>query len=156
MCVMWQRRPLGEDQARSWERDDRATPRVLIESADGAEAHAAWRLLQREGYRTMWCPGPRSGPGAQCVLSQSGQCPLVDEADVVVSALDVRDPACACVVRDLDAVAKDKPVVVVAPVDKVAGLTGELGSARVVPGPLSATAVLGALDTSRSPSPSTS
>jgi len=151
MCVMKQRRPLGEDRARSWgdESGSDASPRVLIESADGAEAHATWRLLQRHGYRTMWCPGPRQASARECPLSGAGRCALVDEADAVVSALDLRDEACARVVRDLDAVAGDKRVVVVAPVDQVAGLTQELGSVRVVPGPLSAQVVLGALDGGR-------
>jgi len=145
MCVMRRRGRLGEDEARSWADDGGDAPRVLIESADGAEAHAAWRLLQRQGYGTMWCPGPRSAPMATCVLSQTGHCPLVEQADVVVSALDVRDPACARVVRELDAVAAGKPVVVVAPLDRVAGWREELGLVHVVPGPLSARAVLSAV-----------
>ena len=162
MCVMKQRRPLGVDRARGWDdgaasgSDLDAAPRVLIESADGAEAHAAWRLLQRHGYRTMWCPGPRRAPGRQCPLSGTGHCTLVEEADAVVSALDLRDEACARVVHDLDAVAGDRPVVVVAPVEQVAGLAQELRSVRVVPGPLSAPVVLGALDPGRRSARSTS
>ena len=75
MCVSRQRRPLGNDQARSWEHEEGAgVPRVLIESPDGAEAHAAWRLLQHHGCRTMWCPGPSAAAGTECVLSQSGHC----------------------------------------------------------------------------------
>ena len=158
MCVMKQRRPLGEDRARGWDSESgsAAAPRVLIESADGAEAHAAWRLLQRHGYRAMWCPGPRRTPARECPLSRAGSCTLVEEADAVVSALDLRDEACARVVRDLDAVAGGKRVVVVAPVDQVADLSRELKSVCVVPGPLSAQVVLGALDTGQATTPSTS
>ena len=100
------RRPLGEDFAAAWDdepgaRDGR--PSVLFESPDGAEAHAAWKLLDRHGYRTMWCPGPGGGFSPQCTLSATGHCPLVDRADAVVSALDLRDPRCQEVARALNA-----------------------------------------------------
>ncbi len=89
------RRPLGEDFARGWPdeaHDDDDGPMVLFESPDGAEAHAAWKLLRRNGYRMTWCPGPQGGFSPECALSATGHCPLVDEADAVVSALDLRDP----------------------------------------------------------------
>jgi hypothetical protein len=54
-------RPLGRDLARTWDVEERVdAPTVLLESADGAEAHAVWRMLQRKRLRTMWCPGPRT------------------------------------------------------------------------------------------------
>ncbi len=91
----WTRRPLGKDFARGWKDTTRGGendgPRVLFESPDGAEAHAAWKLLQRHGYRVTWCPGPHGGFSPECALSTTGHCTLVDEADVVVSALDLRD-----------------------------------------------------------------
>ncbi len=63
----------------------------------------------------------------------------------MVSALDVRDPTCDRAVRDLDAVAAEKPVVVVVPADRVGALSEELGSVHVVAGPLSAEVVLNSL-----------
>ena len=134
------RRPLGEDFAAGWDaepgqRDDR--PRVLFESPDGAEAHAAWKLLARHGYRTAWCPGPGGGFSPRCSLTATGSCPLVDGADAVVSALDLSDGRCQEVARALNAVAPDTTVVVVAKKRSVAQWSAQLPACRVVAGPLS-------------------
>jgi hypothetical protein len=88
------RRSLGQDFARSWVHTattdvaPRET-RVLIEEADGAEAFAYWHLLTDEGYSVQWCPGPDGPTGGRCALVSTGHCPLVEEADVVVSALGI-------------------------------------------------------------------
>ncbi len=135
--MLWtcSRRRLGKDMARGWEEEAHERPRVLFESPDGAVAHAAWMVLRRRGYRTMWCPGPHDG--AECTLATTGQCRLVDAADMVVSALDLSDPSCQAVVRRLETVAGDTPVVVVAPKAKASEWADELPACRVVAGPLS-------------------
>lgn len=139
----WTPRPLGKDFARGWRdttRDgegDGDGPRVLFESPDGAEAHATWKLLRRHGYRVTWCPGPRGGFSPECALSTTGHCDLVDEADVVVSALDLRDPASQEVVRGLNVAASRTPVVVVASRATAQRWADELPECTVLSGPLS-------------------
>ena len=147
------RRPLGEDFARGWPDEAAGNadggPMVLFESPDGAEAHAAWKLLRRNGYRMTWCPGPQGGFSPQCALLASGRCPLVDEADAVVSALDLRDPRCGDVVRALGAQAPDTPVVVVAPKRAAAHWAEEVPGCGVVAGPLSSKVLIRALSVAR-------
>jgi len=153
MLKDWFRRPLGDDFAGDWPdqalgADDR--PMVLFECADGAEAHAAWQLLRRNGYRMTWCPGPQGGFfSPQCALSAAGHCPLVEEADAVVSALDLRDPGCEEVVRALHAQARETPVVVVAPKRSAARWAEEVPDCEVVAGPLSSKVLIRALSVAR-------
>jgi len=149
--VVWNcaRRRLGKDFARDWDDEARERPRVLFESPDGAEAHAAWTVLRRHGYRTMWCPGPRAD--AECALSTTGRCRLVEDADAVVSALDLSEPSSQAVARELDAVAEDKPVVVVAPRATASQWADELRACRVVAGPLSAKVLIRSLDVAGAP-----
>ena len=153
------RRPLGEDYAERWGHydDDDAARRhrdgkVVRESCSNrltGRGATTWKVLQRHGYRTMWCPGP--AVGSSCTLSATQHCDLVDEADVVVSVLGQRHPACRQVARDLDAVAAQKPVVVVAPRSAVPRLTEELPACHVVAGPLSSKVVIRALTLARPP-----
>jgi hypothetical protein len=145
------RRRLGVDHARNWQRRDEEVaprPRVLFESPDGAEAQAVWSLLRRQGYETMWCPGPPGNDASACELIRTGHCRLLAEADVVVSALDPLDGSCDEVARYLDAGARDgtspKPVVVVprrAKRDRVP----VLAHSDIVSGPLSSKALLRAV-----------
>jgi hypothetical protein len=145
MSWRFSRRRLGRDHARSWDGEAGEGPRVLLESPDGAEAHAVWRILHRHGYETMWCPGPRRD--AECTLVETGRCHLVDEADVVLSALDLNEPFCQAVVRSLDTDAASRtPVVVVAPRAAEAQWVDELSSSTVVAGPLRAKALLRSIE----------
>ena len=148
------RRPLGEDFARGWPdgaQDGESGPLVLFESPDGAEAHAAWKVLRGHGYRMTWCPGPQGGFSPRCALSATGHCQLVDEADAVVSSLELRDPLCGEVVRALDAQASETPVVVVAPRGSAARWAEEAPDCEVVAGPLSTRVLVRALSVARAP-----
>jgi hypothetical protein len=142
------KRGLGRDRARSWAMPAGVTPRsqVLLETADGAEAHAAWRLLSRHGYDTMWCPGPSGHHARECSLVRTGHCPLVDRADVIVSALDQNERSCAEVARHLDrgatSPAARRPVVVVTPRRAAEERTAALPHCSVVSGPLSSKLLL--------------
>lgn len=145
----WWRRRLGRDHARTWRRHDDPSPRprVLFEGPDGAEAHSVWRLLDRHGYDTMWCPGPSARPIHECALLRTGHCSLVDDAELVVSALDQSDPICREVVRTLDRNTKDptrlsKPVAVVSQRSTVPELAASLSACDVVPGPLTSKMLL--------------
>jgi EmrB/QacA subfamily drug resistance transporter len=87
---------LGLDRAKDWAPVDdtwpgsgRARGRVLLETADAAEAWAVRRILGRAGYEVAWCPGPEGESERSCPLVTSGTCPLVDRADAVVSTLSV-------------------------------------------------------------------
>lgn len=62
-------------------------PRVLVE-ADGGHWFAE-QALRRAGYEVAVCPGPR-GRRSPCPLLSDRACPLVDGADLVVTAL--REP----------------------------------------------------------------
>jgi len=149
------RRPLGQDFARTWPDDSAPSeregrPLVLFESPDGAEAHAAWKLLRRHGYRMTWCPGPQGGFSPECAMSATGHCPLVTQADSVVSALDLRQPTCEEVVRALDAQAAETPVVVVTPKRSAAHWAEEVPDCHVVAGPLSSKVLIRSLSVARS------
>jgi hypothetical protein len=143
--VAWtcSRSRLGKDMARGWGDETHDGPRVLFESPDGAEAHAAWALLRRHGYGTMWCSGPQGD--AECSLVADGHCPLVDEADAVVSALDLDDPSCQAVAEQLENRAGETPVVVVAPRATAPRWVDELPACQVVTGPLSAKVLIRSL-----------
>jgi len=150
----WTRRPLGEDFAQGWPDevpDDDGMPTVLFESPDGAEAHAAWKLLRRNGYRMTWCPGPQGGFSPECALSATGHCQLVDEADAVVSALDLRDPVCEKIVRALNAQAPGTPVVVVTEKRSATHWAEAAPDCEVVAGPLSSKVLIRALSVARAP-----
>ena len=147
----WWKRSLGRDHARAWgQRADDVTPlrpKVLLESPDGAEAHSAWSLLARHGYDTMWCPGPTGR--RECALVEKGRCPLVDRADVIVSALDQSDPRCSEVAQRLDEVASGLsspiPTVVVTPRSTVDEVASSLPHCHVVHGPLNTKMLLRSL-----------
>jgi hypothetical protein len=147
------RRPLGEDFASGWPEGapDEDAPLVLFESPDGAEAHAVWKLLRRHGYHMSWCPGPRGGFSSECALAATGHCPLVDEADVVVSALDMRDPQSEEIVHALNAQATDTPVVVATKRGLAARWTQEAPHCQVLSGPLNSKVLLRALTLSADP-----
>jgi hypothetical protein len=146
----WWKRTLGRDHARTWGQRAEVTPprpRVLLESPDGAEAHSAWSLLARHGYDTMWCPGPTER--RECALVEKGRCPLVDRADVIVSALDQSERRCGEVARRLDEVANDPsrptPMVVVRPSTIADDIASSLLHCHVVHWPLNTKMLLRAV-----------
>jgi hypothetical protein len=150
----WWSRRLGKDHARKWSprADGTPRPRVLLESPDGAEAHATWKLLSGRGYDTMWCPGPSGRHIRTCSLIRTGHCPLVDGADVIVNALDQSDGKIGEVARHLDKSASPKPVVVVTPRTSVAEFAALLPHCEVVPGPLSSKTLQSSISRMTSPS----
>lgn len=86
-------RKLGIDEAAGWPRqsnDSGERLRVLLEVKEPAEAWSYWRLLGDHGYDVSWCPGPTET--SSCALVEDGHCPLLEEADFVVTALKPEDP----------------------------------------------------------------
>jgi len=86
---------LGSDRATGWGVSPDTGPelaggrqrRVLLEMPDFAEAWASSKLLGRAGFEVAWCPGPDDSPGRRCPLVGTGSCPLVEDADAIVSTL---------------------------------------------------------------------
>ncbi|HXW34480.1 MAG TPA: response regulator [Acidimicrobiales bacterium] len=111
---------LGRDFVRSWSKAqspgfESERSRVLVETPDGAEAYAYWHLLTDNGYNVEWCPGPGGSTHRSCALVASGSCPLVDRADVVVSALGLERRSSREVLEAIRRSRPQTPVVTQAP-----------------------------------------
>jgi hypothetical protein len=105
---------LGTDEAANWPRltpADEPRTRVLLEVKDPAEADSYWRFLGRHGYDVSWCPGPTAT--STCVLVEEGHCPLVEQADVVLTALKPDDVHARPVLEQLHDQDCMKPVIAV-------------------------------------------
>ena len=105
---------LGIDEAAGWPRlkdasDERL--RVLLEVKDPAEAWSYWRLLGNHGYDVSWCSGPTEA--ATCALVEDGHCPLLEEADFVVTALKPDDQFARPVLEHLHDQDCMKPIIAV-------------------------------------------
>jgi hypothetical protein len=114
---------LGVDEAANWprpSRDHKPRPQILLEVKDPAEADSYWRFLGRHGYDVSWCPGPTAS--SSCVLVEDGHCPLIEQADVVVTALKPDDsyarPVLECL-HDQDCM---KPIIAVGNTNRWNGL----------------------------------
>ena len=148
------RRPqkLGTDQARGWGLlanlpgwSARTAPRVLVEVDDGAEAFARVRVLEAAGYQVSWCPGPDGHPARRCPLVTEGACPLVDAADVVVTALRLHDRSAREVLAALARARPELPVVVEAPASSAEQWAADIGDRAVVYAPTSSTELVAAV-----------
>lgn len=107
-------RKLGIDEAAGWPQPAQAEEsrlRVLVEVADPAEAWSYWRLLGDQGYDMSWCPRPSAS--SSCVLVEEGHCPLIDQADFVVTALKPDDEYARPVLEHLHDQDCMKPIVAV-------------------------------------------
>jgi hypothetical protein len=85
-------------------------PTVLLEEPRTLRAYAHWRQLSDAGYAPRWCPGPGARHGG-CPLVACGRCHLVEQADVVVCALDRTRPSARDVVAALRRLHPDRPLV---------------------------------------------
>ncbi len=121
--------------------------RVLIENGDGAELWAQADVLRQAGYRVATCRGPTGDDGwptgadgevLRCPLLETGCCPLVEGADVVVSGCGVgRSEA---LLAALTAVAKN--VVFAAPAPTFDRYADVRGAAQLLPFPVTETMLL--------------
>jgi hypothetical protein len=105
---------LGTDEAAGWPQlpeGDEPRLRVLLEANDPAEADSYWKLLSRHGYDMSWCPGPTAS--SSCALVEDGYCPLIEEADFVVTALKPDDAYARPVLEHLHDQDCMKPVIAV-------------------------------------------
>jgi len=75
--------------------DSTVSPKVLLECEDASIQDGAERALRDSGYTVAVCNGPATRNSGRCPLVTDGRCRLVEEADVVVHALDAsRDEHC--------------------------------------------------------------
>ena len=148
------RRPerLGRDRAVGWGLltnlpgwSTRPAPRVLVEVDDGAEAFARVRVLEAAGYHVSWCPGPDGHPARRCPLVHEGTCPLVDAADVVVTALRLHHESTRDVLDALARTKPDLPVVVEAAGPAAERWSAAVGDRTVVCAPTSSTELVAAV-----------
>jgi hypothetical protein len=116
--------------------------RVVIEHDDGAWQSAAARALERAGFDVACCGGPRQLPRGRCPLVEGTGCPLIDQADVVVNGLGLRDPANRALLEALEATHPEIPLVVEAPRSALAAFADELDRCHTVPFPVRSSKVL--------------
>lgn len=135
------KRILGQDEAATWSHQHASGASVrrtaLFEGADGAEALAVSRVLDKLGIDTMWCPGPGESHGPRCALVENGHCDLLEKADLVLNNLGTANARRAAVAPAVDgAVHGEKHVAVVTGWQQAEPLRGTLPNSRVVEGPL--------------------
>jgi hypothetical protein len=116
-------------------RYSRRPARVLVEAEDGAEAFARLRMLQIAGYDGAWCPGPERRGTRGCPLVNAGHCPMVDDADVVVTSLRLDHDAARLVLEAMDRHHPQLPVVIETTSSSAEEFAPLVGCHRVVAAP---------------------
>lgn len=119
----------------SWPAVDAQRPRVLVESADGAERWAIDRILRDAGYDVATCAGPE-GHRAACPLVVHGRCALAARADVILNTLRLGHPDNVDVLNALSTHYPDTPVVVEVPAPEALARAELLRGFRVASCPL--------------------
>jgi DNA-binding response OmpR family regulator len=120
--------------------------RVLLEVPDEAEAARLWQVLADRGYEVHWCPGPEGPPATWCPLLGAARCDLIESADVVVSALGLSLGSCREVLAKLRALHPEARVIVEAGPSEAARWPSLLNGYQVLQPPVSADALLAAVD----------
>ncbi len=108
-------------------------PRVLVEHPDEEAGLAIASGLRFAGYAVAVCPGPR-GLG-QCPLTGAAGCVSVHDADLVVCSLGYERAEAREVLRELRTRYPHMPLVVEAPSDADAELSGLLDGCRRLEAP---------------------
>ncbi|HUY86325.1 MAG TPA: hypothetical protein VMU77_04370 [Acidimicrobiales bacterium] len=116
--------------------------RVLIEDPDLAQGWAAANILGRAGYDVLNCPGPEWHIKTTCPLVTEGHCELVDGADIVLCALDLKNAQSNEIFENLRSNSANKPVVV--PVAETPGV--DMSGCQVFRRPLTTQRLTAALD----------
>ncbi|HEX6725264.1 MAG TPA: hypothetical protein VF073_08440 [Gaiella sp.] len=83
------RRPPHVIEIGDWEAR-RGRPRALVENPDGAELWAYAETLREAGYDVATCAGEHPDGSDRCPLLETGNCALVEGADVVVSTCSIQ------------------------------------------------------------------
>jgi hypothetical protein len=92
--------------------DSAGSPRALVECQDAAVQDGLARALRESGYSVATCGGPETRASHTCPLVTEGRCGLVEDADVVVHALDSAAETHRTVLYAIRDRVPDTPVVV--------------------------------------------
>lgn len=120
--------------------------RVLVEVPDVPEGTVLWRELTGRGFDVSWCPGPEGPPASWCPLMGGRPCDLVDSADVVVWSLGFDSSICRDVLAKMRSLHPEARVIVEATEAEAAAWSSLLGGYVVVRPPVSAEALLDAIE----------
>jgi hypothetical protein len=121
-------------------------PRVVVEEEDPALRWSMAESLQRAGYRTATCEGPGLDGRGRCPLVEGPGCPLVEDADAVVSVSAAGDDAMRLV---RETMLRDQPevrVAVIVPMLRDTTPAEVTEGVSVWTGPLTRSAVVAAVD----------
>jgi tyrosine phenol-lyase len=118
--------------------------RVLVENPDRADLNAHAAVLRNSGYDVATCIGPEEAgeEAVQCPLLAGQRCPLVDDADVVVSTSSL--PDCREILAAIHTSSRT-PVVFEAPAPTLERFGDVVGDAVVLPLPVTAGRLRGAV-----------
>lgn len=108
---MWQRRTSEWDRSIGSDAPDRRL-RVPIEDRSAAW-FADFARFRSRGFEAAVCSGPEHAD-EECANLAGGRCPLADDADVVLFALDLEEPASQHVLESLREARPDLPFVIAA------------------------------------------
>lgn len=119
--------------------------RILVETAEWGDRELISTVLRRAGFATVACPGP-AGAGQRCSLAAGNGCQAAVEADVVVHALRSCDARNLEALRALRQQLPDTPVIVEASEHVARQLADDYEGCIVLEAPLSAAAVVTAVE----------
>lgn len=128
----------------TWSGRDRG-PRVLVEATDFVKRDVLTRILTKNGYSVCGCGGPEADD-RRCPLADDHECPAVAGADVVVHSMRHSDPRNREVLMEIQRRYPEVPMVVEVPMPVVERHPRDFENVRVVPQPMTSTALLEAVD----------
>ena len=113
-------------------------PRVVVEAPT-----SPWHWLVKEAqsltaFDVQFCSGPAGRSDHQCPLVAGSRCPLVEQADVVITGLGLDDPQTREIVAALRAEFPATPLVVLAKQGEARRLRELLADCNVIPFPWTA------------------
>ena len=111
-----------------------ARHRLVIEDASPAYRLADFDAFTDAGFDVAWCSGPDHDA---CPLVATGQCELAGAADVVLFGLDLDEADARAVLRAHDDMARDRPVVLEVPRQRMGAHEELTDGKRVLPFPAS-------------------
>jgi len=120
--------------------------RVLLECDDPELQDGLHRVLSEDGYAVALCAGPGSRHSGVCPLVIDGHCGLVEEAHVIVHALDAADPAHRDVLSAVVKACPGTPVVVEARTARAHEIDPTSGEVRLVEFALDRNALMSAVE----------
>jgi len=121
-------------------------PRALVECEDAVVQDGLARVLRESGYAVATCGGPQTRASHTCPLVTEGHCGLVEDADVVVHALDAADADDRTILYAIRERVPETPVVVEVPLSATGRDDALLAGYETVRYPVTRQALLDALE----------